>query len=127
MKKAASNRPFVTCTSELSLNNIPHEIVVVDDGSTDRTWQILTDLSKEIPALRPTRNTGANGFGRAVVWGLNHAQADGIVVMMADNSDDCQDVVRYWQKLNEGYDCVFGSRFIKGRRSNRLPNSQTDS
>jgi dolichol-phosphate mannosyltransferase len=99
---------------ELSLNNIPHEIIVVDDGSTDRTWQILSDLAAEIPTLRPTRNTGANGFGRAVVWGLNHTQADGIVVMMADNSDDCQDVVRYWQKLNEGYDCVFGSRFIKG-------------
>lgn len=33
---------------------------------------------------------------------------------MADESDDCRDVVRYWQKLQEGYDCVFGSRFIKG-------------
>jgi dolichol-phosphate mannosyltransferase len=34
--------------------------------------------------------------------------------MMADESDDCRDVVRYWQKLNEGYECVFGSRFMKG-------------
>jgi dolichol-phosphate mannosyltransferase len=34
--------------------------------------------------------------------------------MMADESDDVRDVVRYWQKLQEGYDCVFGSRFIKG-------------
>jgi dolichol-phosphate mannosyltransferase len=99
---------------ELNLSKVPHEIVVVDDGSTDNTWQILTDLVKEIPTLRPTQNTGAHGFGRAVVWGLNHARADGLVVMMADNSDDCRDVVRYWQKLNEGYDCVFGSRFMKG-------------
>ena len=39
---------------------------------------------------------------------------DAVVIMMADESDDCRDVARYWQKLNEGYDCVFGSRFIKG-------------
>jgi hypothetical protein len=34
--------------------------------------------------------------------------------MMADESDDCRDVVRYWQTLNEGYDCVFSSRFMRG-------------
>jgi dolichol-phosphate mannosyltransferase len=34
--------------------------------------------------------------------------------MMADESDDCRDVVRYWRKLQEGHDCVFGSRFVKG-------------
>ncbi len=34
--------------------------------------------------------------------------------MMADESDDCRDVVRYWHTLNEGWECVFGSRFIKG-------------
>ena len=41
-------------------------------------------------------------------------KGDAAVIMMADESDDCRDVVRYWQKLNEGYDCVFGSRFMKG-------------
>ena len=39
---------------------------------------------------------------------------DAVVIMMADESDDCRDVVRYWEKLNEGFDCVFGSRFVKG-------------
>lgn len=34
--------------------------------------------------------------------------------MMADESDDARDVVRYWRKLEEGWDCVFGSRFMKG-------------
>ncbi len=41
-------------------------------------------------------------------------QGDAVVIMMADESDDCRDVVRYWKLLNKGYDCVFGSRFIKG-------------
>ena len=39
---------------------------------------------------------------------------DAVVIVMADESDDDRDVVRYWQALNAGWDCVFGSRFIKG-------------
>lgn len=99
---------------ELRLHNVPHEIVVVDDGSRDRTWQILQEVQKRIPTLSTVRNPGPHGFGRAVVCGLNHAQGDAIVPMMADESDDCRDVVRYWNELNAGYDCVFGSRFMKG-------------
>ena len=93
---------------------IPHEIVVVDDGSSDRTWQILVDLTERISELKPLRNDGMNGFGRAVVWGLDHSAGDAVIIMMADESDDCRDVVRYWKGLCSGYDCVFGSRFIKG-------------
>ncbi len=48
-----------------------------------------------------------------MVCGLDHAQGDAVVIMMADESDDCRDVVRYWKMLNEGWDCVFGSRFIR--------------
>jgi dolichol-phosphate mannosyltransferase len=99
---------------ELRLNQVPHEIVVVDDGSSDRTWEILQELRARIPTLAPTRNPGRNGFGRAVICGLDQMKGDAVVVMMADESDDSRDVVRYWNKLNEGYDCVFGSRFIKG-------------
>lgn len=99
---------------ELNIHKVPHEIVVVDDGSTDRTWELLAGLKEKVPTLAPVRNTGSNGYGRAVICGLNAMQGDAVVIMMADESDDCRDVARYWQKLNEGYDCVFGSRFIKG-------------
>ena len=99
---------------ELRLHNVPHEIVVVDDGSTDATWNVLEDLHTRIPALRPVRNDGAHGFGRAVVLGLDQSTGDAVVIFMADESDDCRDVVRYWERLNAGYDCVFGSRFVKG-------------
>ena len=99
---------------ELRLNQIPHEIVVVDDGSSDRTWAVLQELQQRLPELRPVKNPGQNGFGRAVIYGLRNAKGDAVVIMMADESDDVRDVVRYWQVLNEGWDCVFGSRFIKG-------------
>ena len=99
---------------ELRLHDVPHEIVVVDDGSSDRTWEILNELKSRIPVVSTVRNQEQHGFGRAVICGLDHMSGDAAVVMMADESDDCRDVVRYWQKLNEGWDCVFGSRFIKG-------------
>ncbi len=99
---------------ELKLQEVPHEIVVVDDGSSDKTWSILQELKSRVPTLEPTQNTGLHGFGRAIVHGLDVSRGDAVVVMMADESDDCRDVVKYWQVLNEGYDCVFGSRFLPG-------------
>ena len=99
---------------ELGMNRVPHEIVVVDDGSSDGTWPLLTSLSERIAELRPVKNEAPHGFGRAIVRGFEHATGDAVVIMMADESDDCRDVVRYWKQLNLGYDCVFGSRFMKG-------------
>jgi dolichol-phosphate mannosyltransferase len=101
---------------ELSLHQVPHEIVVVDDGSTDATWDVLQRLAPTMPALRPVQNAGPFGFGRAVICGIDAASGDAVVIMMADASDDSRDVVRYWQKLNEGYEAVFGSRFSNGGR-----------
>jgi dolichol-phosphate mannosyltransferase len=99
---------------ELRLHAVPHEIVVVSDGSSDRTWPILEELRTRIPELHPVDNPGPHGFGRAIVYGFGQISGDAVVVMMADESDDCRDVVLYWQKLNEGWECVFGSRFVDG-------------
>lgn len=99
---------------ELKLHAVPHEIIVVDDGSSDRTWAILQELASRMPELHPVQNPGPHGFGRAIICGIDQMRGDAAVLMMADESDDCRDTVRYWNKLNEGFDCVFGSRFVKG-------------
>ncbi|HXN35151.1 MAG TPA: glycosyltransferase family 2 protein [Opitutaceae bacterium] len=99
--------------AEFSREGVPHEIVVVDDGSTDDTWQVLQGLRPEIPTLAPVQNKGPNGFGRAVTFGFDHIRGDAVVLMMADASDLPSDAVRYWRQLNEGHECVFGSRFLR--------------
>ncbi|HZW95152.1 MAG TPA: glycosyltransferase family 2 protein [Candidatus Eremiobacteraceae bacterium] len=99
---------------ELRIHSIPHEIIVVDDGSSDRTAAIVTALGERIAEARLVRNGPPHGFGRAISCGLQNMAGDAAVIMMADESDDCRDVVRYWNTLNEGWDAVFGSRFMKG-------------
>jgi dolichol-phosphate mannosyltransferase len=110
--------------NELCGHAIQHEIVVIDDGSTDATWEILHNEQANVPTLRPIQNAAPHGFGRAIIRGLNVMSGDAVVIMMADDSDDSRDVVRYWQKLQEGYDCVFGSRFIRGGRAVGYPLSK---
>jgi len=74
----------------------------------------LVALRERMPTLQPIQNTGPHGFGRAVVYGFDRMRGDAVVIMMADESDDCRDVVAYWKLLNQGWDAVFGSRFLKG-------------
>ena len=106
---------------ELQSLGIPHEILVVDDGSTDRTANILEELRVEIPVLHPLRNPHPPGFGAAVVCGFENMAGDAAVIVMADGSDAAADVVRYWIELNRGFDCVFGSRFLQAGDSAEYP------
>lgn len=74
----------------------------------------LSQYKRKISELHLVKSPGPHGFGRAITRGLDVMKGDAVVIMMADESDDCRDVVRYWERLNEGYDCVFGSRFMRG-------------
>ncbi len=107
--------------SELRKENIPFEIVVVNDNSVDRTEEIVESLKREIPELVHVRNPMPPGLGRAIRSGLKHVKGDVIAIVMADKSDDPVDVVRCYRKIEEGYDCVFGSRFRKGSKVVQYP------
>lgn len=94
---------------------IDHEILVVNDNSKDNTAQVLEELSKKYSAVKYVTNLGPNGFGYAVRYGLERYSGDCVAVMMADLSDSPFDLIRYYTTMLEGnYDCVFGSRFMKG-------------
>jgi dolichol-phosphate mannosyltransferase len=95
---------------------IAHELLVVNDNSQDGTEQELKRLSIELPTLNYINNAAPNGFGFAVRAGLAAFRGDAVALVMADGSDAPADVVAYYRKLQEGYDCVFGSRFVRGAR-----------
>jgi dolichol-phosphate mannosyltransferase len=98
----------------LSAEGIDHEILVVNDGSRDRTEEVLLRLRGLCPTLRYVNNDPPNGFGLAIRKGLEHFDGDAVAIVMGDGSDSPEDVVRCFRKLEEGYECVFGSRFIEG-------------
>jgi dolichol-phosphate mannosyltransferase len=101
--------------SKLTEEKIDHEILVVNDNSKDNTLSVLIKIKETIPTLFFYTNNGPNGFGYAIRYGLQKFQGDCVAIMMADLSDDPNDLIQYYRRMCVGdVDCVFGSRFVKG-------------
>src|ERR1700733_4759114 len=99
---------------KLLAERIQFEILVVNDNSYDDTERVLVKLCAAHPEVRYISNMPPNRYGFAVRSGLAEFRGDAVAIFMADSSDDPVDLVRFYRKLQEGYDCVFGSRFIRG-------------
>jgi dolichol-phosphate mannosyltransferase len=108
-------------TRALRQQDIDYEVVVVDDGSADATGPAVERLTETDPRVRCVRSPYRNGFGFAVRAGLDVFTGDAVAIMMADGSDDPDDLVRYYRLLAAGYDCAFGSRFMPGGRVREYP------
>ncbi|OCR02056.1 glycosyl transferase [Oscillatoriales cyanobacterium USR001] len=100
----------------LEEKGINYEIIVVNDNSRDRTEELLQKLTSQNSKIRYVNNYFPNGFGFAIRCGLENFQGDAVAIVMADNSDSPENIVDYYYQLQAGYDCVFGSRFIKGSK-----------
>ena len=105
----------------LRTENVPHEILVVDDGSSDGTADIVRNLASAFPEVRLVVNPGPHGFGYAVRAGLRSYAGDAVAILMADESDSPRDLVTYYRCVVRGAECVFGSRFMKGGRTLDYP------
>lgn len=110
-----------TLAGRLREEGIPFELLIVNDNSTDHTPAVVEDTRKEFPEVRLVHNTPPGGLGRAIRRGLEHLEGDVVAIVMADSSDSPEDVVRCYRKIEEGYDCVFGSRFMRGGKVTMYP------
>jgi dolichol-phosphate mannosyltransferase len=108
-------------TIVLQKEQVPYEIILVNDNSSDTTPEIIKGLMDNNSNIKTINRKPPGGFGRAIRSGMELVSGDAVVICMADSSDDPLDVIKYYNKLEEGYDCVFGSRFIKGSSVENYP------
>jgi dolichol-phosphate mannosyltransferase len=122
LDETASIGPTVEgAVAALEREGIDYEVVVVNDHSTDDTQTVVERIGAQNPRVRCISSAFEPGFGLAVRAGLEAYTGDAVAVMMADGSDDPEDLIRYHRELEEGWECVFGSRFIRGARVHDYP------
>lgn len=89
------------------------EIVLVDDGSRDRSWAIIKDLHEKDPRVRGVSFSRNFGHHIAITAGMDHAQGRTIILMDGDLQDQPEEIPRLHKKMQEGYDLVYGIRRVK--------------
>ncbi len=102
--------------STLEAEGIDYDVLVVDDASRDRTAKLVGAIAAANERVRCVASTNPPGFGFAVRAGLDAFEGDAVAIVMADGSEDPRDLVTYHGLLERGYECAFGSRFIRGSR-----------
>jgi dolichol-phosphate mannosyltransferase len=100
---------------------IPYEIIIVNDNSDDDTGEVIRNIMGEDSCVKTVDRESPTGFGRAIRAGLELVEGDAVIIYMADRSDDPRDALTYYEKMEEGYDCVFGSRFRKESKIENYP------
>jgi len=112
-EEAVIGKTLQAVSGYLTESQMTHEIVVIDDGGTDRTVEIVRSLMRQLRTVRLLQ-PGHQGKGGAVKCGMLEAQGTHVLFMDADHSTH----IREWAKcepwLRDGYDLVIGSRKMPG-------------
>ena len=105
----------------LHFDNINHEVILINDFSTDHTLLKIKEISKKNNNFIFLDNNKM-GLGGALNLGIDKAVGTYICIMMADLSDDINDLKKYYSLIrHKNLDAVFGSRFIKGSKILNYP------
>jgi glycosyltransferase involved in cell wall biosynthesis len=90
---------------------VPFEMVLVNDGSKDRTLELATELAREDPRVRIVNFRRNYGQTPAMAAGIEQARGKVLITMDGDLQNDPRDIEHFLAKINEGYDIVVGWRF----------------
>jgi len=95
---------------ELSRMDRSYELILIDDCGPGQTWEIITQLAKQDPAVRGIKMSRNFGQHAAITAGLEHTTGQWGVVMDCDLQDPPEDIHRLYQKATEGNDIVYAKR-----------------
>lgn len=95
-------------TPELEAIGLPYEILIVDDGSQDRSWDIVEELNAADPRVVGLRHRRNFGKAQGLSNGFAAARGDIVITMDGDLQDDPKEISRFLATLDEGYDLVSG-------------------
>src|SRR3989338_2010373 len=98
-----------------------YELIIVDDNSTDGTYETVKNYSGRNKRIRAFLRTGEKGIGSAIFFGMKKSSGTYLIPFMADLSDDPEDALRLYNKIKEGYDVVFTNRFKGKNRAYGYP------
>ena len=118
-QEAAQLGAFIsTAITQLASTGLPYELIAVDDGSTDGTWQVISEESRRIPHLHGLRLSRNFGKELALCAGLERARGDAVIVMDGDGQHPpalLPEMVRHWQ--TSGVDVVEAVKVKRGRET----------
>lgn len=104
----------------LEASDLSYEIILVDDGSTDGTWEIIERMKKDSARLMGIKFRRNYGQTSAMVAGFDHASGEIIVTMDGDLQNDPNDIPALLKKIREGYDIVSGWRINRQDHFSRV-------
>jgi glycosyltransferase involved in cell wall biosynthesis len=99
-------------------------ITVIDNAPNDRTLEIVNNLSKEYSEIIVVSREKKQGIASAIKDGINKAKKDVVIIAVAGKHVNPNDIILMAEKMNEGFDMVFGDRFTKGLRISKYPTSK---
>ena len=91
-----------------------HELIIINDHSTDRTGALVREMIQKYPNLKLVDNLRSRGFANALRTGFDSARNEAVIPVMADLCDDLGTIQEMLARIEQGYDVVCGARYIKG-------------
>ena len=100
--------------NKIKEHHLESEIILVDDCSSDSTSEICDSFAKKYNFIFALHRNKNPGMGNALKDGTKLANGEIIIWIMADLSDDLNTIPKFLEKISNGYDMIFASRYIKG-------------
>ncbi len=120
-KNEAENLDEILKCFNQKLKNVNYEVILINDFSDDETFEKAKKLFSNLHNFKIVQNK-VKGLGGAINLGIEESRGEKISIMMADMSDDLEDLVKYNEIMEkENLDAVLGSRFIKGSQIEGYP------